>query len=268
MKPIGMFDSGLGGLTVMKELMKALPHENFLYFGDTAHVPYGNKSKETIIRYSLEIAHFLMEQEIKLLIIACNSATALALDAVQNELDIPVIGVINPGVKAAIAHSENQKIAVLGTRATIQSEVYQSSILSRSPKAQIFALSCPLFVPLVEENYLEKKGAKLIVKDYLAPLKSQGVDTVLLGCTHYPLMKTLIKKEVGHEVAVIDSASSLAHEALSILSRLGLIETSGLGAVRFFVSDDPQNFRKSGEAFLKQPIDHVKLISEISFCLK
>ncbi len=177
MRPIGMFDSGLGGLTVLKEVQKVLPGENIVYFGDTAHVPYGNKSAETIVRYSLQIANFLSRQNIKLLIVACNSASAYALDALKKELDIPVIGVIAPGAKTAVSLSRTQKIGVLGTKATIRSNAYQMLIRSLAPESEVYPVCCPLFVPLVEENYLEKPAAELIVRDYLSPLKNYGIDT-------------------------------------------------------------------------------------------
>ncbi len=261
MRPIGMFDSGLGGLTVLKELQKVLPGENIIYFGDTAHVPYGNKSAKTIIRYSLQIASFLVEQNIKLLIVACNSASAYALDALKKELDIPVIGVIVPGAKTAVSLSKTKKIGVLGTKATIRSNAYQMSIRSLVPESEVYPVCCPLFVPLIEENYLKKPAAELIVRDYLSPLKAHGIDTILLGCTHYPLIRKQIENEMGPGIRLIDSASSCAEEA-----RLSLPHTiSGETYTHFFVSDDPDSFKRAGELFLKRPIDHVELVPELIY---
>lgn len=256
---IGLFDSGVGGLTVMKELKKWLPHENILYFGDTARVPYGGKSPETVIRYSLENTIFLMERHIKLLVVACNTASALALDKLQHIFKIPIIGVIAPGAKKAVEATRSGRIAVIGTRGTINSGAYQREIQQLAPQCEVFAKACPLFVPLVEEDSIQHRAAKWIVEDYLLPLKNEGVDTVLLGCTHYPLLQELIHEVLGPDVRVVDSASTCAEEVKNIL-KIQQIEKKGTEPSfhQFFASDDPEKFRTLGAKFLGCPITSVE----------
>ena len=185
---IGLFDSGIGGLTVLQQLVRALPDENYVYFGDTARLPYGEKSRETIIRYSIENSIFLLDKNIKMLVIPCNTATAFALEKLQKIFSVPVVGVIEPGAERAVEVSKNERIGVLGTRGTIYSQSYQKAILKINPSAFVLPIACPLFVPLVEENYVAHPSARLIVQEYLRPLKDQFIDTLLLGCTHYPLL--------------------------------------------------------------------------------
>jgi len=238
---VGIFDSGLGGLTVMKEIMTLLPDEDLIYFGDTARVPYGNKSAETIIRYSHEIAEFFMQKGIKLLVIACNTASAHALQSVQEQLPIPVVGVIHPGAAAAVAASQTKKIAVLATRSTIQSGAYQSAIVNLCPDADVTAIPCPLFVPLVEEDFLDHEATRLIIREYLTSL-SPDVDTVLLGCTHYPLMKRHIQEEAGPTI-LIDSATTCANQVRNVLVEKNLLNQKRSSEPKFFVSDDPDRFQ-------------------------
>lgn len=259
-RPIGLFDSGIGGLTVLQQLICTLPHENFVYFGDTARLPYGDKSRETIIRYSLENADFLLEKNIKMLVVPCNTATAFALDELQKKLSIPVIGVIDPSAECAVMASKTGRIGVLGTRGTILSKAYQNAILKYDSQASIFPIACPLFVPLVEENFVNHPAAKLIVNEYLRPLASQQVDTLLLGCTHYPLLKSLIAQEVGKGVNIIDSASSCAEKVASILKQYSLKNhSSHPGSLSYFVSDDPHKFQAIGHSLLNMSIDQVML---------
>jgi glutamate racemase len=261
-RAIGLFDSGVGGLTVLNQVIRTLPHEPLIYFGDTARVPYGGKSREIIVRYTLESAIFLMEQQIKMLIIACNTASAYALDKLQQIFNIPIIGVIEPGAKKAVQTSRQGRIAVLGTRATISSGAYQQAILRQMPDAQIFPIACPLFVPLVEEIFISHPAARLIVREYLAPLKKEKIDTLLLGCTHYPLLRPLIQEEIGEEITIVDSASTCAETVASVLQTQQLAGAPlSPPPYKYFVSDDPAKFKKLGQTLLDIPLDHVEAIS-------
>lgn len=263
---IGMFDSGIGGLTVLQKLFQVLPAENFVYFGDTARLPYGEKSQETIIRYSIENTIFLLDKNIKLLVVPCNTASAYALDKLQQLFNIPVIGVIEPGADTAIELTTHGRIAVLGTKGTVNSGAYQKAILKRNPKIVVTSLACPLFVPLVEENYLDHPATKLIVHEYLKPLKEHKIDTLLLGCTHYPLLKELIQKEMGDDIAIVDSATACANKVVEVLIQRGLkVSRKADHEHQYFVSDDPHKFQILGEAFLGMPIRHVELVNKNSF---
>lgn len=256
---IGMFDSGIGGLTVMQQLLHIMPRESIVYLGDTARLPYGEKSRETVIRYSIENAIFLLEKNIKFLVIACNTASAFALEKLQNIFNIPVIGVINPGAEKAVQVTKTGRIAVIGTKGTINSQAYQRAILQLDPKATVIPIACPLFVPLVEEQYLEHPAAKLIVQEYLRPLKEQKIDTLLMGCTHYPLLKHLINDELGPKVTIVDSAVTCAEKVAAILAQQGLENCHPEPPeYRYFVSDDPQKFQLLGQAFLDMPITAVE----------
>lgn len=258
---IGVFDSGVGGLTVMQQMMHVLPCERFIYFGDTARVPYGEKSPETIIRYSIENSIFLMEHKIKLLVVACNTASAYSLEKLRTLFHIPIVGVVEPGVSAVLAKTKNKRIAILGTKGTIKSDVYQVAIKERDPDAHVISIACPLFVPLVEERLVDHLATRLLIKEYLAPLKEEQVDTVLLACTHYPLLRTLIQEELGPDVNVVDSATTCAEQVAALLQAQ---EGSGQhvieNAATFFVSDDPEKFRLIGKDFLGMHIPHVQLI--------
>lgn len=256
---IGMFDSGVGGLTVMKQITKYTPKEHIVYFGDTARVPYGEKSRETIIRYSIENSIFLMQQNIKILVIACNTASAYALEKLRQIFNIPVIGVIEPGAQKAVEVTRTGRIAVLGTKGTVNSGVYQAEIKKRLSQAVVTAIPCPLFVPLVEEQFIHHASAKLIVKEYLAPLQSQKVDTVLLGCTHYPLLRQLIEEELGPDVSVVDSAMTCAEQVLAVLKDQALgSDRNDSPQHNYYVSDDPEKFRNLGRNFLGIPLDNVE----------
>jgi glutamate racemase len=259
---IGIFDSGLGGLTVMKEIINRLPQESVIYFGDTARVPYGEKSAEAITRYSIENAIFLMEHNIKVLVVACNTASAFALKKLQKIFSIPIVGVIEPGVERAISTTRNQNIAVLGTTGTIRSGVYQKEIENKMPNGQVISISCPLFVPLVEEKFFHHPATRLIIKEYLTPLKEQKVDTVLLGCTHYPLLKYLIMEELEKGIMIVDSASTCADKVAAILQTHQLFnELQQKPTHRYFVSDDPKKFQLLGQDFLGASIDYVESTS-------
>lgn len=260
--PIGMFDSGVGGLTVMQQLVKTLPNEKIIYYGDTARVPYGGKSPETIVRYTIESAIFLMEQGIKCLVIACNTASSYALERVARIFNIPVIGVIEPGAERAVQVTQNRRIAVLGTKATVASGAYQREIQRLQPDAHVISIACPLFVPLVEEHFISHNAARLIIKEYLSDLHNQGIDTLLLGCTHYPLLRPLIEEEIGPHVKVVDSALTCAEKVSSLLKTNQLCaEHSCIPIHKYFVSDDPDKFRLMGRNFLGMPLAHVEGVS-------
>ncbi len=255
---IGIFDSGFGGLTVMRAIRDLLPQENIIYFGDTARLPYGNKSPETILRYSKENADFLKSLGIKLLIIACNTASSIALSHLRSSLDIPIIGITEQGLEAVVRSSKTGQIAILGTRATIASGFYQHNIPKKLPFAQVNPICCPLFVPLVEEGYIDHPLTSMAIQEYLAPLKTQPIDTILLGCTHYPLLHAMIQKELGPQVSLIDPAAMCAEKTKEILIKHNLLNQNQAGPLyQFYVSDDPERFRRHGEIFLSHPIENV-----------
>lgn len=258
---IGMFDSGIGGLTVLKALKARLPFENVIYFGDTARMPYGDKSRETVSRYSMENVVFLMEQEIKLLVIACNTAcSALSLDKLQKVFNIPVIGVIEPGAEKAIEVTKSGRIAVLGTKGTISSLAYQKAIQKRLPMAHVVPIACPLLAPLVEEGLHEHPATRLILGEYLSILKDEPVDTLLLGCTHYPPLKRMVQEIVGEDVQIVDSANTCAEKVAKILEQQGLEGLKGEKvSQKFFVSDNPEKFQNLGKYFIDEELHSVSL---------
>lgn len=256
-RPIGLFDSGIGGLTVVKEVARLLPNEKIVYFGDTARVPYGEKSPETVRRFALEIADFLLECEIKALVVACNTASAYALQAIQQRSPIPTLGVLSSGVAACAALQEVRHIGVIGTRGTIHSRIYQKLLKESLPEAQVTALPCPLFVPLAEEAYWEEEATRLIARSYLSPLRAASIDTLVLGCTHYPLLRSVIQEAVGSDVRLVDSATATAQQVATLLGNRNLLRQEGTGSVHCFVSDNPDRFRTVGSLFLGRPIDTV-----------
>lgn len=261
---IGIFDSGIGGFTVMKQIMQKLPYEQLIYFGDTARLPYGEKSPEIILRYSTENAIFLMKHKIKLLVIACNTASAYAVDELSQILSIPVIGVIKPGAEHAAATTRSCQIAVLATRATTFSGVYPSEIRKRLPHADVHSIACPLLVPLIEEHFFDHLATKLILKEYLAPIKQKNIDTLLLGCTHYPLLQPIIQDEIGADVTIIDSASTCAEQVLAALEAHGLRNLTRASPIhQYYASDDPEKFRRHGSQFLGHIIDKVDVPSKM-----
>ena len=258
---IGIFDSGLGGLTAMRHIRTVLPHENILYFGDTARLPYGNKSPDTIIGYCMENVAFLLEQQIKVLVVACHTACTAALDILREQFDIPIIGIMEQGIDEVILTTQTQKIAIAGTRTTIDSGVYQKRIRQRLPSVDIHAIACPLFVPLVEEGYSDHPIASLIINEYLRSLKDSSIDTLLLGCTHYPLLLPLIGKELGSSIALIDPACRCAQTVFQLLTTLDLLNPqSNDGHCAFFVSDDPTKFQHLGKTFLNYPIVDISCV--------
>ena len=258
-RPIGIFDSGVGGLTVVSEVERLLPKEEIVYFGDTARVPYGTKSKETVTRFSVENVEFLMKHDVKLVLVACNTASSLGMNFLKRCFRVPMVGVLEPGAKYAVSSTRNNRIGVIGTNATISSGAYERAARKINPKVSVFSQSCPLFVPLVEEGWLDGRVTAEIASIYLAPLKKKGVDTLVLGCTHYPLLRDVLKKVMGSKVLLIDSAKEVAKEARDILEESGLLNSSGGGKKhKFFVSDEPFRFMKMGERFLKRRIDCVK----------
>ncbi len=258
-KPIGVFDSGIGGLTVLKEIKYHLPKENIVYFGDTARVPYGIKSGETVTRFSHEVAGFLMRQDIKMLVVACNTASSVALGSLRERLEVPVIGVLMPGAYAAVRATRNGRIGIIGTEATVSSGKYARLIQNIRPGTEVFARPCPLFVPMVEEGRLGGEIAVLAAREYLAPLKAEGVDTLVLGCTHYPLLKPVIAGVMGPNVALIDSAHETAQEVDRVLTKKGLGNKSQApSSTKYFVTDAPERFKAVGERFLGYDIPGVE----------
>ncbi|MDP2167282.1 MAG: glutamate racemase [Thermodesulfovibrionales bacterium] len=261
--PIGIFDSGIGGLTVLKAVLRELPAEGTVYLGDTARVPYGIRSMETVIRYSFESMRFLLKKDIKMLVIACNTASAISLEAIRNQSPIPVIGVIGPGAKAAVEASKNRRIGVIGTEATIRSRSYIKAIKTMDNRAGVFGLPCPLFVPLVEEGWMDGEIATLTAQKYLGGLRDKKIDTLLLGCTHYPLLKSTISKVMGPEVTLIDSAVETAKEIKATLRerRIAAGTRKGRKPVRqFYVTDSPERFKLVGERFLGQEIKNIEMV--------
>lgn len=254
-KAIGIFDSGIGGLTVLKEIISVLPNEHIIYLGDTARVPYGVRTAETVTRYSFENTRFLLSREVKLLVIACNTASAISLDAVKREFALPVIGVLEPGARAAAASTKNRRIGVIGTEATIRSGAYEKAIRALDPAITVESLACPLFVPLVEEGWTDNDVVELVARRYLAPLAERGIDTLVLGCTHYPLLKDVITRVMGGSITLIDSARETAKEVVSVLDRRNWHRPDPAAPLRkFFVTDGPERFEKVGKLFLRSDV--------------
>lgn len=259
--PIGVFDSGIGGLTVVKEIHRLLPKESIVYFGDTGRVPYGNKSRDTIIDYSLQITRFLESKGVKLIVIACNTATAFALTAVREATRLPVIGVIDPGARAAIRKSKSGKIGVIGTVGTINSKAYETAIRQANPAVEVFGQATPLLVPLVEEGWLNHPATKLIIREYLKPLENHHVDTLVLGCTHYPLLKEAIRRETFDSISLVDSGEETALDVQTTLKSNHLLsKTSSRDPYQFYVSDFNFRFGDLGRMFLEEPFDHVERV--------
>jgi glutamate racemase len=259
--PIGVFDSGVGGLTVCRSIMSRLPSESILYLGDTARVPYGSKSAQTIVQYARNCSQLLSERGIKLLVVACNTASAYAVDVLRDELDAPVLGVVQPGARAAVEATRNGRIGVIGTAGAIASRAYQTAIEDLDPKAQPFMRPCPLFVPLAEEGWTEGDVPERIAETYLRELLDQSVDTLLLGCTHYPLLKAAIQRVAGEDVQLVDSAEATALVVEETLKAAGLAApVDQRGASRFLVTDSPHTFAAVGERFLGAPIGDVEWV--------
>lgn len=252
---IGLFDSGIGGLTVLQKIIEVLPRENTVYLGDTARAPYGTKSAETVLRYSFENSDFLVEKGVKLVVVACNTSTAIALDPLKESLSVPVVGVIDPGVSRALQVTKNKKVGIIGTEATIQSGAYTKALKAQERIIEVYSRACPLFVPLVEEGWTDNAVAEMTVKAYLGSLKQSGIDTLILGCTHYPLLKKAIRKFMGSGVKLVDSAEEITKEVGSVLKRKSLARTKGKGIHSFFVTDAPDRFVKVGRRFLGEKVE-------------
>ncbi|MBI4056180.1 MAG: glutamate racemase [Elusimicrobia bacterium] len=248
--PIGVFDSGVGGLTVFKAIQKSLPRENIIYYGDTAHLPYGSKSPQTLKKFSLKIGKFLESQKIKLLVVACNSASSVAIPLLRRNLKVPVLGVIEPGAKLAAQRTSRGRIGVIGTEGTIASQVYPKRLTQFRRGVRVFSVACPLFVPLVEEGFWRGAITEAIARRYLAPLKKWRPDTLILGCTHYPLLKKVISERVGRKVVLVDSGEAAAEEVSKILQRKKLLRKNGRGSYKFYASDAPTKFKKLAHKLL------------------
>ena len=263
-RPIGVFDSGIGGLTVFRELLRQLKGERLLYFGDTARVPYGSKSGDTVTRFTLEAADFLQAQSIKALVVACNTASAYAIPALETRLGIPVLGVIEAGAKAAADASRGGPIGVIGTSATVASPAYESALRRRVPDAKIVTMACPLFVPLVEEGWTDHRITREIAEEYLSPLRQENLDCLILGCTHYPLLKGVIQDVMGPSVKLVDAGNYTARELKQILgpSRGSAAEAKpdNLGH-HIFLTDSPPAFRRTSERFLGKDLPPVEVVA-------
>ncbi len=256
---IGIFDSGVGGLTVAGAFTRLLPNESIVYLGDTARLPYGNKSPDVVRRYAERCADFLLAQNIDLLIIACNTASAYALDALRERCSIPVLGVIEPGAEAAVKASQSGRIAVIGTSGAIASGAYRAAILARRPKAIITERACPLFVPLAEEGWTDHPATALVVQDYLREVKAENPDVLVLGCTHYPVLANAIAKELGPSVRLCDSAETVSLAAKALLGERGLL-ASGPAAHRFFLTDTAGHFAAVAGRFFGAPIGAIERV--------
>lgn len=274
-RPIGIFDSGLGGLNVVKEIINLLPYENIVYLGDTARLPYGNKTKETIIRYSIENTKFLLSKNIKLLVIACNTSSSYAVPYIRKIYkDLKIVEVITPGARSAISLTKNYKIGVIGTKATIRSNSYTIAVKKICKHAKVYSQATPLFVPLIEEGWIDKLNKKsnyrvnhsyilkLLATEYLKPLKQKNVDVLILGCTHYPAIKSVIQEVMGKNVAIVDSSKEVAKVVKELLEKENMLNTNcKLPKYEFFATDDPEGFKKIGSLLLERKIVNVKKIN-------
>jgi len=259
-RPIGVFDSGIGGLTVLKALKEELPGESFIYFGDTARVPYGTKSPPVVKQFSLQNSLFLLKQEVKLIVVACNSASATALQFLRERLSLPIIGVIDPGVKAAIESIVDKPVGIIGTRATINSGAYQCEIIRLKPGTKYIAQPCPLFVPIVEEGLTSGPIAESIVELYLKNLKEAGIGSLILGCTHYPLLKDIIQEYMGNNVGIVDSAKSTARDVSTELKKRNMLNENGDGVRKIFASDISSGFEELAERFFGEKLPAVEKV--------
>lgn len=260
-RPIGIFDSGLGGLTVLKSLIERLPAEHTVYLGDTARVPYGSKSPETVIRYSLQTANFLVNRGVKLLVAACNTVSATALPSLAERFDVPVVGVIEPGARAAVRHTNGGRIGVIGTRATVASRAYEEAIARIDRDIKVITAPCPLFVSLVEEGWTDNQIARLTAAEYLEPLRREKIDVLLLGCTHYPMLAGVIAEVMGDGVVLIDSSAETVNEVAGILAYRGIFRTGGgPGNREFCVTDLPAQFYEVGRRFLGAELTSASLV--------
>lgn len=261
-RPIGVFDSGIGGLTSVREIFRVLPRETVLYFGDTARLPYGAKSRETVTRFSLEIARFLVRQNIKCLLVACNTASSFALEALQRRLDVPVVGVIDPAASAAVAASPHGRIGVIGTLGTVGSKAYPHAIGQLAPAAAVISRACPLFVPLVEEGMITHPATRMIAEEYLAEIRTSGIESLILGCTHYPLLVPMLREVLGPAVTLVDSGAEAARATARLLQERGQLGDHPKPEHRFYLSDEPRNFTRVAQAFLGGELPPVHVVDQ------
>ena len=263
--PIGVFDSGVGGLTVVREIMRQIPNEKIVYFGDTARVPYGSKSKETVTRYSRQIVRFLQTKQVKAIVVACNTASAFALDEIEKEIDIPIIGVVRPGAKVAAEATRNGRVGVIGTAGTVGSNIYSTYIKQIKPNAEVTSKACPLFVPLVEEGLWQDPVTDEIAMRYLSELIDIGIDTLILGCTHYPLIRSTVGRIMGEHVTLVNPAYETARELKELLMEKGLFNPIppqlGTNKYQFFVSDGADRFMQFANSIIKYGILSTKIIN-------
>jgi glutamate racemase len=264
-RPLGVFDSGIGGLTVVRELLSILPDEELVYYGDVARLPYGNKSKETVTRFSKEIVHFLLERDVKAIVVACNTASALALPELADGVGVPVVGVIEPGARAAaaLAARGRGKLGVIATASTVRSGAYGKALRALAPGVEVDEQACPLFVPLVEEGWTHHDVTRLVAREYLANIAAHELDALVLGCTHYPLLKDVIAETVGAGVRLVDSGAETAHAARALLEREGLLAPAGRGAEHhaIYLSDQPAAFQATAERFLGRALPPVEVVT-------
>lgn len=252
---IGIFDSGIGGLTVAQQIQAALPREQLIYLGDTARTPYGSKSADIVRRYAVESAEFFVERGVKMLVVACNTVSSTAMPTLRERFDLPIIDVIEPGACRAVEQTHNRRVGVIGTEATIRSGAYTRALKRLAPDLQIFTRACPLFAPLAEEGWTDNQIARATAENYLTSLRHSGIDTLVLGCTHYPLLADVISAVMGASVTLVDSARTTAQVVAQTLSDSGLANQQGEGSISFFVTDEPDRFIKVGARFMGQKVE-------------
>ena len=259
--PIGVFDSGIGGLTVVKRINEFLPNEKIIYFGDTARVPYGPKSNSTVIEYAIQNTQFLIKKNVKLIVVACNTVSAVAMDILREKFNIPFISMVEPGAKYALNQTRNKSIGVIGTNATINNRAYSTNLLKQDKGLKVFEKACPLFVPLAEEGWTDHEATKLIVKEYLQELKQKDIDTLILGCTHYPILASVIQSVMGDNIKLVDSGTASSSVVEDYLNGRGLRSPLGMQAEHeFYVTDIPTKFTEVAERFLGRKLDYVEKI--------
>ncbi|MCM1399296.1 MAG: glutamate racemase [Clostridium sp.] len=264
--PIGVFDSGVGGLTVVREIMRQLPSEDIIYFGDTARVPYGSKSKQTVLKYSKQIVRFLMTRKVKAIVVACNTASALALEDMRMDMEVPVVGVVRPGAKMAVEKSKTKSVGIIATEGTVKSGIYTEYIRQIDSDITVIGKACPLFVPLVEEGLIEDRITDDMVDRYLSELKAYNVDVLVLGCTHYPLLANPIQRYMGENVTLINPAYETARELKNILRENGLVCTKGKSPIySFYVSDGVDKFKSFANSVLPIHVDGVNIVDIESY---
>jgi glutamate racemase len=262
-RAIGVFDSGIGGLTAVREIFRVLPHESVVYFGDTARLPYGSKSRETVTRFSLEIAHFLVRQNIKCLLVACNTASSYALSTLERALEIPVVGVIRAAAEAAVSRSPHGRIGVVGTLGTVASKAFPEAIAALAPGASVISRACPLFVPLVEEGWTHHPVTRHVAEEYLRELKNGHLESLILGCTHYPLLHDVIHEVMGPGVALVDSGAEAAGALAELLAQRGQLAPGGaVSEHHVYLSDEPRKFAATAAAFLGRELPRVSIVDQ------